>query len=294
MKDEKKHSGVLTKLLIIVGIIIAIVFGGYLFLDKVIIPKYFSEYGINGMKDLIGVVNSLYKNPKEKKLVTNGWSESDWSSASNKLSESGYNIDENGNIVIDGFRANATESLELTDREFAATCNKLIDEEILTDVLPNLNYVNLINVSILEVNIVPDESSFVEGVYNAANINFIAKLKTDDLKDQISSQMETPRSLLDMIIPNILYFQVSYDINLENLSEERIEHGSIAINGRTAKESEILINLLIDFIFPPEDGMNLHKFTNTFGEIILKGIDELGEFKFKKVDERNGFLISPK
>ena len=294
MKKEKKHSGIWTKLLIIVGIIVAIVFGGYIFLDKVIIPKYFSEYGINGMSDLIGVVNSLYKNPKEKNLVKNGWSESDWTSASNKLSESGYNIDDNGDIVIDGFRAEATESVELTDREFAATCNKLIDKKILTDVLPNLNYVNLINISILEVNIVPDETTIVGDVYNAANINFIAKLKTDDLKDQISLQMETPRSLLDMIIPDILYFQVSYDIDLENSSEDRIEHGLIAINGRTAKESEILINLLIDFIFPPEDGMNLHKFTNTFGEIILKGIDELGEFKFKKVNERNGFLISPK
>jgi len=61
----------------------------------------------------------------------------------------------------------------------------------------------------------------------------------------------------------------------------------------SAKESEILINLLIDFIFPPEDEMNMQKFTKTFGDIILTSINELGDFKFKQVDERNGFLIVP-
>jgi len=293
MKKEKKDSGVWSKILILLGVVVAIVFGGYFFLDKVIIPSYFSEYGINGMGDLLGVVNSLYKNPKEDKLVTNGWSNSDYQSASTKLDESGYNIDENGDIIIEGFKENAT-TVELTDREFAAVCNKLIDKGILTDVLPNLNYVNLLNVSILEVNIVPKEESKNDDVYTAANINFIAKLETSDLIVQIEKQMETPKSLLKMIIPEVLYFTVSYDIDLEKNSEERIEQGTIAINGQAAKQSEILINLLIDFIFPPEDGMNLMKFTETFGDIILKGIDELGEFQFKIVDERNGFLISPK
>ncbi len=278
--------------MIIVGVVAAIIFGGYLFLDKVIIPKYFSEYGIHGMGDLLGVVNSLYKNPKEDKLVTNGWTDVNWQTASGKLAESGYNIDENGNIVIEGFKQNA-QAVELTDREFAATCNKLIDAGLLSEVLPNLNYINLEKVSILEVNVTLDEESKVGEVYSAAKIDFIAKIDTTDVKNQIATQMETPKALLDMIIPKDIYLTVSYDINLANTNGERIEHGLIAINGRTAQQSEILINLLIDFIFPPEDEMNLEKFTVTFGDILLKGIDELGEFQFKEVDERNGFLISP-
>ena len=289
---EKKKSKIWGKVCIILGVVAAIVFGGYLFLDKIIIPKYFSEYGINGMGDLLGVVNSLYKNPKENKLVSNGWTQNDWISASGKLDESGYNLDENGDIIIEGFRANAS-AVELTDREFAAVCNKLIDAGILNEVLPNLNYINLDKISILEVNININEESLNEDVYSSANINFIAKIDTSDVKNQISSQMDTPRTLLDMIIPKDIYLTVSYDIDLDKADEERIERGTIAINGRSASQSEILINLLIDFIFPPEEGMNMHKFTNSFGEILLKGIDELGEFKFKKVDERNGFYISP-
>lgn len=292
MMKEKKKSKIWGKILILLGVIAIIILGGYFFLDKVIIPNYFSDYGINGMGDLIGVVNSLYKNPKEDKLVTNGWSESDWTSASDKLEESGYNIDENGDIVVEDFRTNAT-TVELTDREFAAVCNKLIDEGILTEMLPNLNYINLEKISILEVNISQKEESLDGDSYTAANINFIAKIDTTDIKTQIAEQMETPNSLLDMIIPHTIYMTVSYDIDLSKSAEERIEQGTIAINGRTAKQSEILINLLIDFIFPPEDEMNMLKFTNTFGDILLKGIDELGDFKFKVVDERNGFLITP-
>lgn len=292
MKKETKHSGILGKVAILIAAIFIIIGGGYLLLDKLIVPKYFSEYGINGMGDLIGVVSSLYKNPKEEKLVANGWSDADYVSASEKLDEAGYNIDDNGDIVIENFKTNA-QAVELTDREFAAVCNKLIDKGILTDVLPNLNYINLLNISILEVNVNLDESSKNADVYSSANINFIAKLATQDLKNQMANQMETPISLLNMIIPSDLYFSVSYDIDLEKEGEERIENGIIAINGRTAEQSQILINMLIDFVFPPEDEMNLHKFTNTFGDIILKSIDELGEFQFKKVDDRNGLFISP-
>lgn len=293
MKKEKKHSGIWGKVSILLGIIIVIIGGGYLLLDKLIVPKYFSEYGIHGMGDLVGVVSSLYKNPKEEQLVTNGFSEADYVSASEKLDESGYNIDDNGDIVIENFKTNA-QAVELTDREFAAVCNKLIDKGILTDVLPNLNYINLLNISILEVNLNFDEESKNGNVYSSANINFIAKLATQDLKNQMATQMETPISLLNMIIPSDLYFTVSYDIDLEKEGDERIANGNIAINGRTAEQSQILINMLIDFVFPPEDEMNLHKFTNTFGDIILKSIDKLGDFQFKKVDDRNGLLISPK
>ena len=291
---KKKHnSAIWGKISIVLSVILIIIFGGYFFLDKLIIPKYFGDYGINGMGDLMGVISSLYKNPKQNELVSNGWSNNDWISASNKLMDADYNINEDGQIIIEGFKADA-KTVELTDREFASVCNKLIDQGFLTDVLPNLNYVNLLNISVLEVNIDPKEDSQTDDIYTAANINFVAKLVTTDLIVQISNQMETPQSLLELIIPKELYFEVSYDFDLEKEGEERIEQGLIAINGRTASQSEILINMLIDFIFPPEEGMNLHKFTNTFGDIILKGIDELGEFKFKIVDNRNGFLISPK
>ena len=51
--------------------------------------------------------------------------------------------------------------------------------------MPSFSDSNLLNVSILEVNIVPNEATKNGDVYSSANINFIAKLKTDDLKDII-------------------------------------------------------------------------------------------------------------
>lgn len=289
---NKKSSGVLSKILILLGIVVVVFLGGYFFLDKIIVPKHFGEYGIYGMSDLVGVMSSLYKNPKEEKLITNGWSESDYNSASKKLDNAGYNIDDGGDIVLENFRLNAS-SVELTDREFAAVCNRLIDKGYLNSLLPNLEFANLEdNISILELNISPNESSKVGDEYMSANINFIVKLQTVNLIDQIETLMGTPKSLLKMIIPDVLYFTVSYDFDLSKTGSERLTNGSIAINGRTAEQSKILINLLITFIFSPEDNMDMEKFTESFGNIILESIDELGDFKFKKVDDRNGFFIS--
>jgi hypothetical protein len=114
------------------------------------------------------------------------------------------------------------------------------------------------------------------------------------VREQIANQMQTPSYLLNMIIPDNLYFTVSYDFDLKQTESQR-SNGQIAINGRTAEQSELLINLLIDFIFPEEDEMNLEKFTKALGDIALKGIDKLGEFEFiSNVDgkKQNGFVIN--
>ena len=150
-------------------------------------------------------------------------------------------------------------------------------------------------ISLLQVIITPNEDSFDGDGYNAANISFIIKINTVDIRAQIATQMQTPSYLLNMIIPDDLYFTVSYDFDLTKTENERITQSTIAINGRTAKQSELLINLLIGFIFPEEDEMNYEKFTNSIGEIALKGIDAIGEFKFiKNVDgkNQNGILIN--
>ena len=67
---KKKHnSAIWGKISIVLNVILIIIFGGYFFLDKLIIPKYFGDYGINGMGDLMGVISSLYKNPKQHQFV---------------------------------------------------------------------------------------------------------------------------------------------------------------------------------------------------------------------------------
>ncbi len=286
-----KKSGIIWKIALFLSIIVAVFGGGYLFLDKMVVPKYFAQYGINGVPDLVGVVTSLYKSPNEKKLVTNGYTQNDITSAITILQDANYKIADDGTIDNSAL-FKGDKSVKLTDREFAGICNKLIENGILVDVLPNLNYVNLLNISILEVNILPNEDLATDGGYSGANISFIAKIDTVDIREQIAAQMDTPLFLLNMIIPDSLYFSVSYDIDLSKSESERVSDGTISINGRTAKQSQILIDLLIDFIFPAEDNMDLKKFTDTLGNIVLEGIDILGDFKFINDIEKNGVMFN--
>ena len=78
---KKDKSGFWGKIIITLCVIIAIFAGGYFFLDRLVIPKYFGQYGINSVPDLVGVVSSLYKSPNESKLVTNGYTAVDLKNA---------------------------------------------------------------------------------------------------------------------------------------------------------------------------------------------------------------------
>ena len=290
---KKKKSGFIFKIMLTLSIIAAIITSGYFFLDKKIVPKYFGQYGIYSIPDLVGVVSSLYNSPDEAELVKNGHTQTDFTNAVVKLQKAGYQINDDGTMkenVFDEFRGDG--KVELTDRELAAICNKFIADGILIDALPELNYLNVINISVLELNINPDEESLENGYYTKANISAIMKINTVDICKQIAKEMDTPVFLLNMIIPDNLYFSISYDIDLtEEELEEPVEgeeskkkkyevNGHIKINGRSEKQSRILIELLIDFIFPDKEKMDIDKFTHELGDVIVSGIDILGDFKF--------------
>ena len=295
MEQQKQKPRIWGRIIALLSIVLAIFVGGYFFLDLAIIPKYFGMYGIKNVPDLVGVVASLYKSPNEKKLITNPYTTQDLTSAINTLQSANYKIADDGTVTEDDFKGDM--SVVLTDREMAALCNQLIENGILNDTLPNLNYLNMINISILEFIVAPDEESKDGDYYTTSNITFIAKLETTDIREQIAYHMDTPLFLLNMIIPDNLYFWVSYDIDLLKEENDRISNATIAINGRTAEQSEILMNLLIDFIFPDEDQMNLEKFTHNFGNIILQGIDVFGDFKFVsgigKTGLQSGIYVNP-
>lgn len=294
---KKKSSAFIGKVLILLAIVLAVFSGGYFFIDKLIVPKYFGKYGIHNVPDLVGVVTSLYNSPKESKLIKNGYTQSDVTLAIKALQDANYAIADDGTIDKN-VEFKGDKSVTLSDREFAGICNKLIESGILVDALPNLNYINLEKISILEVTTTPDEDSKVGDDYMGANISFIAKIDTVDIRDQIAEQMDTPIYLLKMIIPDTLYFSVSYDLDLTKQQSERVSNGKIAINGRSEEQSKILIDLLVEFIFPEEENMNKDKLTADFGNIILEGIDALGDFKFVKDVQRsnqklNGLKVTP-
>lgn len=292
---ENKKPRILGRIIALLSIVMAIFVGGYFFLDLAIIPKYFGMYGIKNVPDLVGVVTSLYKTPNEKKFITNPPTTLDLASAIDILQDANYKIEADGTFTESDIRGDAAVSL--TDRELAALCNKLLENGILNETLPNLNYLNMINISIMEIIIEPNAESKVEDFYSRAAVTMIAKLDTTDIREQIADHMDTPLFLLNMIIPDNLYFEVHYDIDLAKSEAERVSNATIAINGRTAEQSEILMNLLIDFIFPEKDNMNLEKFTKTFGEIILQGIDVFGDFKFVsnagKTHNQPGIYVNP-
>ena len=293
MKNKKNNSGILAKIIILFAVIMAIFAGGYFFLDKLIIPKYFDKYGISGVGDLVDVVASLYNSPKESKMIKNGYTQIDLTNAISKLQTAGYKIENDGTIKEENMSSfKGAKRLELTDREFAAVCNEFLTNGLLEDSLSNLNYINLTKLSVLDLVVTPDETTLDNetNTYTKANINFIIKFETTKLREQIAEQMETPIYLLKMIIPDTLYFEVSYDIDLLKKSDRT--NGSIAINGRSAKKSETLINLLISFIFNEEDDMNLEKFTNEIGNVALQGIDSLGDFKFAKLGKQYGIVVN--
>ena len=299
---KKKKTGFILKICVALSLVLAIFTSGYLFLDKKIVPKYFGKYGIYGIPDLVGVVASLYKSPNESKIVTNAFTQTDFSNAVSKLQNSGYKMNNDGSMQkteFDDFKGDQADIM--TDRELASICNKFLSDGILVDALPDLNYLNIINISVLEIIITPDKDSFDGEFYTKAHVSSIMKINTTDICEQIAEQMDTPLFLLNMIIPEVLYFEVAYDIDLDKESAEESAivdaSGSIAINGRSEKQSEILINLLIDFIFPDKEDMNIDKFTNELGNVIVSGIEILGDFKFAGENstqkKQNGVMVNP-
>lgn len=295
MKSKKKNSGILAKVIIFMSVIVAIFVGGYFFLDKCIIPKYFDKFGIKGITDLVDVVASLYNTPNESKMIKNGYSQTDLNNAISKLQKANYKIEDDGTIKKDNMKNFQGEGeLKLTDREFAAVCNEFLSNGLLEDSLSDLNYLNITKLTLLDLVVTPDETSFYEenNTYTKAQISFIIKVDTTNLREQIAEQMDTPIYLLKMIIPDTIYFEVNYVFDLQdNFSSDRT-NGTIAINGRSAEKSENLINILIGFIFNEEDEMDLNKFTSELGSVALQGIDLLGNFKFTKIGNNYGIIVN--
>lgn len=293
MKSNKKKFGILVKVCVFLASFLAIIFGGYFLLDKLVVPRYFSQFGIGGIGDLVDVVASLYNSPNEAKLIKNGYTQIDLTNAISKLQKANYKIEDDGTIKEENLNNFKGEGkLELTDREIAAVCNEFLGNGLLEDSLSDLNYLNITKISLLDLVVTLDEESKDEETqtYSKALIDFIIKVDTANLREQIAEQMQTPIYLLKMIIPDIMYFEVEYEIDLSK--EEDRTNGFIAINGRSADKSENLINILIGFIFNEEDEMDLDKFTKEIGNVALQGIDSLGEFKFVKIGSQAGIIVN--
>ena len=290
MNRKRKKSGFFIKLGLLLAILVAVFCGAYFAIDKLLVPKYFKAYGIENMHDLVSVVKTLYTDPKEKEIIENGFTPVDKSSAVNKLLEIGFPESSTGG-EIDYAKVSDAIGFDIkpgkytfTDRQVASIVDDMLNDGVLASKLPDLEYINTMNIKILDLIITPTLTSQSGGQYvyakDKADIKLTFKFDTSTIKAQMAKEMETPSFLLDMVIPKSIYLTCNYSLRM-NDQEEWVIFGDCAVNGRDAEDSRILLNLLIDFIFPEEDQMTIDKLTQVCGDIILQGIGLLGDIEFQ-------------
>ena len=293
MGVRKKKGRFFITLSLVIFFIAGFFVGGYFLLDKAIVPKYFGDYGIHSMGDLVGMVKTLYSSPNESNLVKNGFSALDTKNAEDKLknifpvledtSELDYSAISNG-VVKDNLQFPIT--IQFSDKELAGVLNKMLEGDILSKKLPTLDYISTIGINVLELVIEPE--TLAEGFNpDSAKVHAIFKVNTTNVREQMAAELGINMFLLNMIIPDVLYLTVDY--NLELADDGWVYNdGNISVNGRTSKQSEILLNLLIGFIFPEEEEMNLEKLTSSFGDIMQTGLDILGQAEYIE----NGIIVT--
>lgn len=302
MKKHRK-SGFFLKLTIVLAILVAICCGAYFAIDKLVVPKYFSQYGIHDLGELVGMMQTLYKSPKESEIITNGYTKADETSANKKLVGAGF-PKEDGTGKIDYVSVSKGEAslnagvYHFTDKELACVLNDILASGVVQSNLQNLNHLGDIKITVLEFIVNPKQVQEGGGFTystNSADIFCTFKIDTSLVREQMAKAMDTPIFLLNMIIPKTLYISVDYSISLGEDGNWKIEPQDMAINGRTAKQSEILIDLMISFIFPPEDEMTQEKMTEAIGGVLLSGIEILGDLSFEyNIDGTgtNGVIIT--
>ena len=302
MKQHKK-SGFFLKLTIVLAILVAICFGAYFAIDKLVVPKYFSQYGIHDLGELVGMMQTLYNSPKESEIITNGYTKADETSANKKLVGAGFPKEE-GTGKIDYVGVSKGEATlqagvyHFTDKELACILNDILASGVVESNLQNLNYLSDINITVLEFIVNPKTVKEGENFTysnNSADIACTFKIDTSLVREQMAKAMDTPLFLLNMIIPKTIYITVDYSISLGEDGTWKIDEQEMGINGRTAKQSDILIDLMISFIFPPEDEMTKSKMTEACGQVLLSGIEFLGDLSFEyNIDGTgsNGVIIT--
>lgn len=287
MAIKRKRKGFLLSFFVVILCIAMLFVGGYFLLDKVVVPKYFSEYGIHSMGEMMGMMRTLYSSPNENKLVSNKFTDADTENAEDKL-KLVFPVVQNSNeldydAIAEGKLKDGVESplvLELSDKELAGIIDEMLEQGKLSEKLPELEYIDTMKINILELIIKPAENNLV-------NMHAIFKIDTSEIREQMAQEMGISSFVIDMIIPDVMYITLDYSLTLEE-SVWKYREGNISVNGRTSQQSKILLNLLIDFIFPAEDNMDLTKLTNEFGNILQTGLEMLGKAQY--VD--NGIIIN--
>lgn len=312
----KFFIGLLVTLVVLSGSI----FGGYIMIDKLLVPKYFGEYGINSLSELVELVQTIYIVPDEKEFITNPYSEHDIAQAKNKLEKAGFPTLSGGEIDYESIASKdytltpdesfVDDFIILTDKEVASLAGDILSSGILVSSFPDLSYIDTLNMKIRQITISPssenvtineyDKETLVKGselptivsTTTDATLSVTIKIDTESARKQISENLDMPLFLIDWIIPDTMYVTSTIDtfINKETMLRE-YKNASLSINSKTTKQSEILLKLLISFIFPDES-FTIESFANQLAAIAIDGINVLGELKFATLNSTNSTKTS--
>lgn len=280
MNAKKGTIKFLISLFVVLAFLGGIICGGYFILDKVVVPKYFAEYGISGMNDLVVLMRTMYSLPKEKEILTNAYSQADLSTASKKLGDANYPVLSDGTFDFESFDGGqkGDGDVYLTDRELASILDKLLDSTEFSGILPNLNHIDTININLKQLTITPSKEDEEYSKTNA-HLKAVFKIDTKEVRSQMAKEMDIPLFLLNMIFPEQMYITCDYTLT-KNEDEWNVTNGALAVNGSDSKQSETFLNLLISFVFKQEDEMTISKLLDNFAKIVKEGTELLGEFEF--------------
>lgn len=309
---RKSRTKFFIGLIVVLSVLATSLLGGYLIIDKALVPKYFGKYGINNLSELVDIVQTIYVVPDEKDFITNPYSDFDNENATAKLIRAGFPTLATGGIdyesvakkdyTLDPHVDFVDDFILLSDREIAAIASDIIDSGILVSNFPDLSYINTLNIEVKQVIISPTKESSVENelrndpeldpnsaekhiisTATDAKITITLKLDTESARKQISTNLNMPMFLVDWIIPDIIYVTSQMDTYIDETTNERVyENTTLSINSKTAKQSEVLLNLLISFIFP-EDTFTIETFSNELSSLVIEGINILGVMEFATI-----------
>lgn len=306
---RKNRTRFLVGLIVVLCILLTSVVSGYFIIDKILVPKYFGMYNINNLSELVEIVQTIYVVPNEKDFITKPYSDFDGKNATQKLKTAGFPVLSTGEIDYESIaNHDYTRSPDenfvdpfvlLTDREVASIAGDIIESGLLVSKFPDLSYINTLSIELKQLVITPDKDTSVDyeidkekeldenskedkikSTTDNANILVTLKLDTESSRKQIATNLNMPQFLVDWIIPDTIYVTSKMDTRIDEVTNERVyENASLSINSKTAKQSEVLLNLLISFIFP-EDTFTIESFANQLCSLAIEGINLLGSMDF--------------
>ena len=299
---RNKNLKFITVLSIILIVIASSIFGGYLLIDKVLVPKYFGAYGIDNLDKLVEIVQTIYQVPEETEIITNGFQKSDFTSSTEKLKLAGFPVLKNGEIDYEKigkyeYTLNPDPSFKdnfiiLTDKEAASVLSEIISSGLLVSNFPELSYIDTLKMEVKQLNIVPINTEIESTNYsNTAEqkeltetknikLSMTIKLDTSSAKSQIADNLKISPFLIDLVIPNEMYLTASVEIEKDFQNNIFYKNATLAVNNKTPKQSELLLNLLIRFIYPEDQIVSIENLSNYIGQLATVGIKVLGDSSF--------------